>query len=99
MRFEVRLHRLAKQDLRRAAAWYEDKSVGLGRDFLACVQRSLQVLGERGDVLPLAYRHFRRIWIDRFPYGVFFRVAGDELVVIAVLHNRQSLSRLDDRDA
>ncbi len=72
-----------------AAAYYESQQQDLGRRFLASVQDSIN----RVQVNPLLYpeveQDVRRCLTKTFPYGVLFRIASDELVVIAVMHLRR----------
>lgn len=93
----VEIHRRAREDIRAAAKWYRGQRAGLDRDFLDCIEQALIQLEGKGDLLSPVYRDCRRIWVKRFPYGIFYRLADDRITVVAVLHNRQSLSRLDPR--
>jgi plasmid stabilization system protein ParE len=36
-----------------------------------------------------SYRGIRRVPVRRFPYVVYYRVEGDDTVVLAVLHGRR----------
>jgi plasmid stabilization system protein ParE len=38
------------------------------------------------DAYPFDYRDARRFLVERFPYGLFYRVEGDSIVVVACLH-------------
>ena len=72
-----------------AFTWYENEQSGLGDDFLdelhACYERILR--------FPLGYQSLddgiRRALLRRFPYGVYFTVDGDAVVVLTVLHARR----------
>jgi plasmid stabilization system protein ParE len=33
------------------------------------------------------YRDFRRILVERFPYRIFYRIKGDNVIVMRVLHH------------
>ena len=85
----VRILPEAEEELRAAAEIYEEQQRGLGRALLVEVRRAYQRIIE----LPLAARNERgeiRVRsIARFPYRVYYRVRGDEIVIIAVGHRRR----------
>ena len=41
------------------------------------------------DRQPEYYRGFRRVFLSRFPYKVFYLLEGNAVVVFRVLHGRQ----------
>ena len=44
---------------------------------------------------PIYYNGFRRALMDRFPYKVFFRIDGDDVIVFRILHaSRDHTSKL-----
>jgi toxin ParE1/3/4 len=76
----------AEADLADAYRWYEDKRVGLGDEFLDTVDRVIaQVLAHPECGTPI-HRTARRVLLDRFPYGVYYRVATDAIVIVACFH-------------
>jgi len=46
---------------------------------------------------PRVYGDIRRALVQRFPYAVYFRPLGDELVVLAVMHGRRLPRRWQSR--
>lgn len=77
---------LAKFEIKEAAAYYESCQEGLGRAFLETIEGDVQKLAAN----PLHYRkigrHFRRCLVNRFPYGIIYRVDGDIIFIAAVMH-------------
>lgn len=79
----------AEEDLAEAAAYYDLRVGGLGRDFLSEVERvaavllELPALGEKVDFV------HRRVPLRRFPYGLVFRCEGNVIRVVAVAHRRR----------
>ncbi len=78
-------------DLMEAFKWYESRSVGLGHEFLRCVEARLnqiarlpQIFRRRGDLHRMAK-------IDRFPYAIYFIWEEDEahIAVRRILHFAQ----------
>lgn len=76
--------------------WYEGRQAGLGVAFretldetvARIVNNPLQFQRVRGET--------RRAILRRFPYAVYFRLAGDDVVVLAV-HGRQHERRWQSR--
>jgi plasmid stabilization system protein ParE len=69
-----------------AAEWYERRSQGLGRAFLELVDQTLQDIAASPLRFPLVYRDIRRAVLNRFPFGIFFRLRDDRIRVLAVMH-------------
>lgn len=73
-------------DVAGAFNWYENEQAGLGLEFL----EELRATYDRIVEGPLKYQDLRsgirRALLRRFPYGVYFAVEGDAIVVLAVLH-------------
>lgn len=97
MSLPVRVRPEAAQDLEDAAAWYEEQSKGLGHEFLDEVRRSLQRVVEQPELYPSVHRTTRRVLIRRFPFGVFYRIETDSIVVIAVMHGSRDPQRWKQR--
>jgi len=86
MTFEVRLRPETEKDLSDAAAWYEQQRPGLGHQFLDEILETLSKIAEAPLMHPIVHRNARRALIHRFPFGVYYRVAGEVIAVIAVMH-------------
>ena len=86
MTYEVRLREEADRDLTEAALWYELHGTGLGYQFLDVVLRALVSIAEHPFIYPLVWRETRRALMNRFPFGIYFRMCGDMIVVVAVMH-------------
>lgn len=86
MSLPIRIRAEAEQDLQTAAAWYEEQMHGLGNEFLDEIFRALQRLAEQPELYPPLHRDTRRVLAHRFPFGVFYRIETDCIVVVAVLH-------------
>lgn len=90
----VVIHADAAAELEVAAIWYDDQRDGLGLQFLAAVDRTIQharawpqtgapIEGISDDVT------VRRLAMARFPYHVAYLVAGDAIHVLAVAHDHR----------
>lgn len=76
----------AKFEIREAAAYYEAEREGLGKEFLALLEKTTTAIAAH----PQRYRkiggRFRRCLMPRFPYGIIYWNDGDTVFVIAVMH-------------
>ncbi len=84
-----RFHHAAEVELAAAMRTGESRAVGLGRELLNEVERVVALLCDLPDIgEPLDERR-RRFALQRFPYGVIYRVAGDTVRILAIAHRRQ----------
>lgn len=97
MTFVVRLRAEAEGDIHEAAVWYESQRLRLGHDFLDAVEASFARISENPLQFPILYRSTRRALLSRFPFGVFFRIEGQTIVVLAVMHASRNPVRWRDR--
>lgn len=69
-----------------AKQWYEAEA-GLGAAFEGALTHALRRLADFPMLGPVVnQRGARRILLRRFPYVVFYRIRGTQLVVLAVFH-------------
>ena len=73
-----------------AQAWYEEEGVGLGAVFAAAVEATVTAFLQNPLAYPRVKGDTRRAIVRRFPYAVYFRPAGDEIIVLAVMHGRRN---------
>ena len=92
----VVLHPEARREFRRAAFWYEERSPGLGDEFIAAVSETLSRIGRRPRSFapwPAAFsasdEPSRRAVIRCFPYVVAFEIHSEHVLVLAVAHGKR----------
>lgn len=84
MRFQY--HPEAARELTSSIEYYEEKSEGLGADFLDELEEAIaQALAHPKSGSLLTNQH-RRILLDRFPYEIIYEVDGNVILVNAVKH-------------
>jgi toxin ParE1/3/4 len=76
----------ARFEVVEAYNWYEARATGLGATFEAEVDLQIARIAERPLQFPVMLADVRRARLRRFPYGLFFRVVGDEAFVVACFH-------------
>ena len=97
MTLDVRLRPEAEQDLTEAAIWYEEQLPGLGNQFLDEVLAAFSSVADAPLMYPVVHRNTRRVLIHRFPFGVFYRVESNAIVVLAVMHGSRHPRRWKTR--
>jgi len=87
----------AERDLEEAAAWYEQQRGGLGCEFLDRVQEALRAIAEQPRLYPVVHRHARRALARRFPFGIYYVMEHERIVVVAVMHGSRDPRRWQTR--
>jgi plasmid stabilization system protein ParE len=80
----------AANDLTRAYRWYEERRTGLGEEMLEEVHAVIERMLLLPRAFPVVHRETRRALVPRFPYGIFFRLEGNAVIVVAVFHLRRN---------
>ena len=83
---KVRFLIQAQLELDDAVAWYNQRSEGLGQEFLDELDRVVRRAIRFPLSCPEVEPGIRRGLIARFPFGLIYGVDDDTLVVIAVAH-------------
>ena len=86
MKSKVAFHPLVESDVADAAEWYERQQAGLGAAFVAEYRDRLHDLPDEALLYAVRFHDIRRVNLDRFPYGIFYSLVGDGVVVLGVLH-------------
>lgn len=81
----------AKSDVADAYRWYEEQSLGLGLEFLRCVEAALLSIQRTPMIYPVVHEAYRRALVRRFPFAIFFEIddANNCCVVYSVFHCSQ----------
>ena len=87
----------AAADLDQAYVWYESQQVGLGDEFLEAVIRVFDVLENSPRLFPVVHRDTRRALVKRFPYSIFYRLIGENAVVVACFHGSRDPIKWQER--
>ena len=79
----------AEEEMTEASVFYEAASPDLGADFLDDVQRGVDVVRAHPAIGQSAGSSLRRILLHRFPFSLIYAVEADDLVIVAVAHQRR----------
>lgn len=89
MTLRVRVTPEAQADLAEGRDWYEAASPGLGDAFIAEVESSIRSAADWPNAATLVDDAIRRVLVARFPYGLFYVVEDETLMVLGCVHVRR----------
>ena len=72
-----------------ARQWYEKQRPELGIQFAESIVEAIDRISSNPLAFPVVHAETRRAVVRRFPYGIYFRVLEDQIVVTAVMHGRR----------
>ncbi len=86
-------------DVRKARAWYKEKSEGLELRFSMAVQNAIQKIIKMPNAYSIRYKNIRIIHTKTFPYNIHFYV--DEsikaVVITAIVHKKRNPETIQNR--
>lgn len=72
-----------------AFQWYESHRAGLGAAFRRAIDIAVAAVESNPEAYAVIHRDTRRVLLPKFPYGLFYRVLGDTVVVVACIHAKR----------
>jgi toxin ParE1/3/4 len=97
MKYSLTIRKEAGLDINSAFEYYEIQRLGLGHDFLLCVEEALSKIERNPAYYKITYKELRRIAVRRFPYRVFYLIQSKQVIVTAVFHARKDPQSWDSR--
>ncbi len=82
-------HPDADKEVTEAAEYYERRSVGLGSDLLAEVERALNLTSANPEACQFIGRRARRKLLWHFPYNLVYAVYPDRIRIVAFAHQKR----------
>jgi plasmid stabilization system protein ParE len=79
----------AADELAEAVQWYQRRRLGLGDELLLVVEAAIGQILRSPEMYPVVYRDVRRLLTRRFPYGIYYRLEPERVVVVAIFHGRR----------
>ena len=97
MTLPVVFRRIARQEMDESIAWYENERAGLGLEFAAEIEKSLNTIVVNPEQFRQVRGEIRRAVLLRFPFTIHFPIESDRIVVLAVFHVKRNPQRLEGR--
>lgn len=85
----LQYHPAAAQELITAIQYYEERSEGLGAEFLDEIEHTIARLFVYPESGNRVYDDDRRILLDRFPYEIVYYLHESVITVYAVRHTKR----------
>jgi len=79
----------AEEEMAEASFYYETASRGLGHEFLDDIQHTVDALRRYPELGRSAGSELRRAPLRRFPFLLIYAHSAEEIVVVAVAHQRR----------
>jgi len=102
MTYTLRFLPEVEEDVIGGYAWYEEKSPGLGEDFLRMFYASASEILWNPLLCQKVYKEFRRRLLRRFPYAIYFMIEYEQITVFGLFHcarnPRTIRTKLRDRE-
>lgn len=80
------LHSLAQREVKRVADDYDEARDGLGDEFLVEFEKALDIVEAHGAAMAFWSGDVRVVRLNRFPYGIYYRMIGNMARVLTVKH-------------
>ena len=89
MKADVVWDKRALGELANAAAWYDERVPGLGKELLAEVHAAVEKIRRAPRTYPTIHQNVRHALVGRFPYLVMFECEMNYIGIIAVFHAKR----------
>jgi len=85
----VSFHPRARDEVEEAQAWYEERSPLAAAGFLHELSVAVRRISVGPNRYPVSLHATRRILLERFPFSIHYRVNENDIVVVAVAHQKR----------
>ena len=96
MTYRLRLLPEVEGDARIGHLWYEERSPGLGDDFLGEFYRGTAEIATNPLLCRTVHGAIRRRLLHRFPYSVYFTLEDDVVLVLGLFHCARDPQTIDE---
>jgi len=89
MTYLVRFHTEAEAEVNEAADFLDRESTGLGEVFLDDLRHAIDLVASHPEIAPSVKGRVRRTPLRKFPYSLIYSVAGEEIRILAIMHQHR----------
>ncbi|MDB4290003.1 type II toxin-antitoxin system RelE/ParE family toxin [Flavobacteriaceae bacterium] len=83
---------LAQQDIQEVIDYYDELSPKLADSFLAELEQCYNKIKQAPEGYQKRLGNIRAAFLKKFPFGVYYKIYGEKIVVIAILHTSRNPS-------
>jgi len=82
----------AKQDIKEAAEWYNDKGKGLGKRFIVEVRVKVKFIKQNPNASAIRYDNIRTTVLPIFPFMIHYYIdeVQKNVIIVSVLHTSRN---------
>lgn len=80
----------AEDDIADAWQIYESKQSGLGDRFASEVRRRIDLICTNPKLFGIWRRKIRAVLVEKFPFVIYYRDRGRDVLIVAVQHGKRS---------
>jgi len=81
---------LAQQDIQEVVDYYDDINPKLADSFLVELEQCYNKINQIPEGYQKRLGNIRVAFLKNFPFGVYYKIYGEKIVVIAVLHTSKN---------
>ena len=82
-------HPEAHEEMIESARFYEERSEGLGSDFLIAVEETTRRIEQFPEAGPIDRANTRKRLVSGFPFTILYEIQPDRILVAAVMHQHR----------
>lgn len=86
---EVKFHTESIKEIENAVIFYKEKEKGLHIRFLDALEDAVRRISQRPEMYRIIEGEIRKCRIPRFPFGLIYKTAKNQIVIVAVMHIRR----------
>src|SRR5207253_2189401 len=90
MTYQIIVRPEAEHEIQEAFDWYEERSEGLGAEFLRAADACLSGVQRSPESYQVVHDEVHRALLRRFPYALFYLVREDTIIVLACFHVKRN---------
>lgn len=90
MSYEIVVRPEAAREVQEAFDWYEEKSEGLGLEFLRAADACLAGVKRSPRAFPTVHEQIHRALLRKFPYALLYLVKEESVIVLACFHAKRN---------
>lgn len=90
MKYQLVFRKKAGDHLEEIHKWYETQKDGLGDEFFLSINAGLTSILENPLLFPVKFKNIRCAIVARFPYGIYFSIESDQIIILSVMHFKRN---------
>lgn len=79
----------AEADVEEAFQWYEAQRPGLGAAFRHALDVAVAAVEGGPESYAVLQRNTRRVLMPKFPYGLYYRIMDESILVVGCIHAKR----------